>query len=511
MNLNDMNLNGQIDRNDTDRIVSNDTRYISLNGDWWRESSSWQTRQNGSSELALMGRSRTRLTGIGKNGEYPPTAQRSPEGAATRGAASSPLVQKGSVLISETRSLDPLNNVTISCSFLDRSSHTTTQTTLSPNSTLPAETVVQSGLTVSTRSPTGVTTTYAYDTAGRLVKEGSKTYTYGYLDKVMSVTEGDKTYTYTYHADGQLASANYGGKTEGFFWDGLALVRRGDEQFINEPHVGGGNPVASSKGTSCFNDALGTTVGAKKDGKYSAAALTAFGERLDNVDSTSPAIRSLGEGWFTGKPFVEGLGHTFLMRNYRASLAKWQSADPMGYPDGWNQLVYCGNGVVSRIDYQGCSWQTWDYYKNKTHETEDAWLADKRNHSSDYPIRLECGEWLVDSDVLVHEVYRGVGKEYDVYQQYYYDVYATDVYGGIDPLGKYRAWLFPAGVATGVAGLVITIAATGPAGIVAGAVIGVGGLAITVAGEAQPMNWELLRTIYDIRNMKTKYRKELRE
>ena len=31
------------------------------------------------------------------------------------------------------------------------------------------------------------------------------------------------------------------------------------------------------------------------------------------------------------------------------------------------------------------------------------------------------------------------------------------------------------------------------------------------AGEAQPMNWEFLGTIYDIRNMKTKYRKELRE
>ena len=199
----------------------------------------------------------------------------------------------------------------------------------------------------------GVTTRYAYDAAGRMVREGNKTYAYGYLDKVMSVTEGDRTYTYTYHADGQLASANYGGKTEGFLWDGLALVRRGDEQFINEPHVGGGNPVASSKGTSYFNDMLGTTVGSKSNGKYSAAALSAFGERLDNVDSTSPAIRSLGEGWFTGKPFVEGLGRTFLMRNYRASLAKWQTADPLGYPDGWNQLAYCGNGVINASDLFG--------------------------------------------------------------------------------------------------------------------------------------------------------------
>ena len=35
--VSDMNRNNQIDWNDTDRIVSNDTRYVSLDGDWWRE------------------------------------------------------------------------------------------------------------------------------------------------------------------------------------------------------------------------------------------------------------------------------------------------------------------------------------------------------------------------------------------------------------------------------------------------------------------------------------------
>ena len=110
----------------------------------------------------------------------------------------------------------------------------------------------------------------------------------------------------------------------------------------------------SSKGTSYFNDMLGTTVGSKTKGrKYSAAALTAFGERLDNADTTSPAIRSLGEGWFTGKPYVEGLGHAFLFRNYRAGLAKWQTADPLGYPDGWNRLAYCRNGVMGSFDVFG--------------------------------------------------------------------------------------------------------------------------------------------------------------
>ena len=162
---------------------------------------------------------------------------------------------------------------------------------------------------------------FRYDAAGRLVKEGDKTYRYGYLDKVLSVTDGDTTRTFTYHADGQLARANYGGKSEEFLWDGLALIQRGDAQFMNEPHVGGGNPVVSSKGTSYFNDALGTTVGAKKDGKYSPAALSSFGEDISDSSSRSP-FPVPSSPFFTGKPYVEGLGHTFLMRNYRADLAK---------------------------------------------------------------------------------------------------------------------------------------------------------------------------------------------
>ena len=42
------------------------------------------------------------------------------------------------------------------------------------------------------------------------------------------------------------------------------------------------------------------------------------------------------------------------MRNYRSELGKWLTADPMGYPDGWNQLAYCGNGVTGAVDLWGC-------------------------------------------------------------------------------------------------------------------------------------------------------------
>ncbi len=189
----------------------------------------------------------------------------------------------------------------------------------------------------------GATTRYAYDAAGRLVKEGNRTYRYGWLDKVLAVTEGERKYTYDYHVDGQLARADYGdGTAEDFVWDGLALIRRGDEQFVNEPHIGGGNPVVSSKGTAYFNDILGTTLGVKTKGrKYAATSPTAFGEG--------------DAAFFTGKPLVPDLGHAFLFRNYRPDLAKWQTADPLGYPDGWNLLAYCGNGATRAVDLWGAT------------------------------------------------------------------------------------------------------------------------------------------------------------
>ena len=208
----------------------------------------------------------------------------------------------------------------------------------------------------------GVTTRYAYDAAGRLVREGAKTYRYGWLDKVLSVTDGARTYRYDWHADGQLARADYGdGTSESFLWDGLALVRRGGEDFVNEPHVGGGSPVASSKGAVYFNDLLGTMVGVRegrgplrakqgaKAPRYTAAALTAFGEPLPGQGAEGLA----SDAFFTGKPSVPGLGYAFLLRSYRPDLAKWQTADPLGYPDGWNRLAYCNNGVTDAVDLLG--------------------------------------------------------------------------------------------------------------------------------------------------------------
>ena len=187
----------------------------------------------------------------------------------------------------------------------------------------------------------GKVTHYAYDAAGRLIKEGDKSYSYGWLDKVLSVTENGKQIArFNYHNDGQIAQAIHDGKSEDFLWDGLALIHRGKTSFINEPYVTGGNPVMAGDDV-LFNDMLGSTLAVNGN----AIEMTSFGETADK------------NAFFTGKPMVDELGYSFLFRDYNPNQGKWTTTDPLGYPDGWNNLAYCNNGVTTAIDFLGM-WAT---------------------------------------------------------------------------------------------------------------------------------------------------------
>ena len=189
-------------------------------------------------------------------------------------------------------------------------------------------------------------TKYEYDAAGRLVKEGAKTYAYNWLNKVMNITENGKvTNSYSYSVDGQLASANEQGKQENFLWDGLALIKRGTTEYVYEPAVTGGNPILAN-GKGLFNDMLGNSLGVAEKDKFTAIKRDAFGKTLENPAGNEYNL-------FTGKPKIGGLGYTFLFRNYRPNLGKWQTSDPLGYPDGWNNLAYVNNHVTSSIDWLG--------------------------------------------------------------------------------------------------------------------------------------------------------------
>ena len=87
-----------------------------------------------------------------------------------------------------------------------------------------------------------------------------------------------------------------------------------------------------------FNDMLGSTLAVNDK----AVEMTSFGE-TDNENA-----------FFTGKPMIDELGYSFLFRDYNPNQGKWTTSDPLGYPDGWNNLAYCGNGVTSAVDLWGC-------------------------------------------------------------------------------------------------------------------------------------------------------------
>ena len=157
----------------------------------------------------------------------------------------------------------------------------------------------------------GVCPDYAYDAAGRLVREGERSFFYGWMDKVLSVSDGNGIRKYTYGLDGQLASATAAdGAVSEFLWDGLALIRRDGVDYLNEPHPNGGSPVLASDGRAFINAILGTSQETLNDRGYEASSLTAFGDGTDGV-------------FFTGKPKVDNaLGYAFLFRNYRPDHGK---------------------------------------------------------------------------------------------------------------------------------------------------------------------------------------------
>ena len=92
---------------------------------------------------------------------------------------------------------------------------------------------------------------------------------------------------------------------------------------------------------------LGTTLGVKDGDKVTQNSLTAFGESL--------SASLMQDSFFTGKPHIGELGYAFLFRNYRPEQGKWQTTDPLGYPDGWNNLAYVNNGVTMAIDRLGAA------------------------------------------------------------------------------------------------------------------------------------------------------------
>lgn len=184
-------------------------------------------------------------------------------------------------------------------------------------------------------------TTYLHDDAGRLVGESrdgrvERKLSYQFGDKVTRVEKGGNTAEFYYNAEGQLVGKNAGGQAETFAWDDRSLVMRGNQAYVNEEHVVGGVPAMIGKEVA-VSDRTGNTLSV---GKASIEA-TAFGQGLEG-------------GLFTGKPFVKELeGFVFKHRNYSAKDLRWTTADPSGFPDGFNNYQYALANPNSFVDPYG--------------------------------------------------------------------------------------------------------------------------------------------------------------
>lgn len=200
---------------------------------------------------------------------------------------------------------------------------------------------------------------YFYDRAGRLVSEKLNgeidvEYKYGYLDKVIEVNRRGKITKFAYDGFGMLAQKTFhDGSTEVWVWDGLALIRRGSDIYVNEPHVSGGVPILSKTDEGVRyheHDFLGTTLWSM-DTKGNLVKdyqdTTIFGEGSIQKDRSAR---------FTGKPYDEDLqAYVFPYRNYDEKSARWRSSDPAGYPDGVNGHFYAGAPTMG-LDVMGTAW-----------------------------------------------------------------------------------------------------------------------------------------------------------
>lgn len=81
---------------------------------------------------------------------------------------------------------------------------------------------------------------------------------------------------------------------------------------------------------------------------WSGSLLTATAEPLPGAAAQPSSY------FYTGKPYDEDLGsYVFNYRNYSPERTRWTTADPSGFPDGANNLIYSGNASTFSFDPDG--------------------------------------------------------------------------------------------------------------------------------------------------------------
>jgi RHS repeat-associated protein len=107
----------------------------------------------------------------------------------------------------------------------------------------------------------------------------------------------------------------------------------------------------SAADTYYVSDHLATTTAvADAAGEIASLEADAFGSPVSGGEQAAR---------YTGKPYDADIGaYVFPFRNYRSAEARWMSADPSGFPDGFNSQVYTPE-IFKNIDPLGLKKLLW--------------------------------------------------------------------------------------------------------------------------------------------------------
>lgn len=193
-----------------------------------------------------------------------------------------------------------------------------------------------------------VTTSYAYDAAGRMTRAGSTTYGYDKMGNMTSKTKGSTTTRYRYDYEGMMTragtktyardplgrvvSSTFGAKTTAYLFDGQQIIEektgtsapayyaRGLDQQLVSRRTGTGSP------SYYHHDAIGsvTTLTNNSGAMTDTYAYTAFGSVRAKTGTSAQPFQYLGNTYDPATKL-----HDFHARMYDPSVGRFLSEDPV--------------------------------------------------------------------------------------------------------------------------------------------------------------------------------------
>jgi RHS repeat-associated protein len=196
-------------------------------------------------------------------------------------------------------------------------------------------------------------TTFSYDQRGNLTTKNKggviTNYNYDYENRLISVSGG---INYQYDGSGHRINKIVGGINTCYTYDGESIIQEdragGLAKYVYGPKVD--EVISQNREGSIFyyhSDALSSTRSLSNNG----------GEQVANYsyDSYGKIRNKSGdisnEYTFTGRQLDEEAGlYYYRARYYDPETGRFLQQDPLGYVDGLNLYVYCGNNPVNFID-----------------------------------------------------------------------------------------------------------------------------------------------------------------